>query len=40
MELAVVDLSVSLSEIDTITGKTQLDEDILDAVFSKFCLGK
>lgn len=40
MELAVVDLSVALSEIDAITGKTQLDEDILDAVFSKFCLGK
>ncbi|MCC6546995.1 tRNA uridine-5-carboxymethylaminomethyl(34) synthesis GTPase MnmE [Candidatus Sumerlaeota bacterium] len=40
LELVVVDLSVALSEIDSITGKTQLDEEILDAIFSRFCLGK
>lgn len=39
-EFIVVDLANALSELDSITGKGDLDEDILDAVFSTFCLGK
>ncbi len=39
-EFIVVDLQSALSEIDSILGKSDLDEEILDAVFSTFCLGK
>ncbi len=39
-EFIVVDLSGTLSEMDAILGRQELDEEILDAVFSTFCLGK
>lgn len=39
-EFVVVDLAEALSQLDTITGLRELDEDILDAVFTTFCLGK
>jgi tRNA modification GTPase len=39
-DLVVIDLQAALSEIDSILGRTDLDEDILDAVFATFCLGK
>ncbi len=39
-ELVVVDLATALSHLDSITGKGELDEDILDVIFSSFCLGK
>lgn len=39
-EFVVVDLAEALSQLDTITGLRELDEDILDAIFTTFCLGK
>jgi len=39
-EFVVLDLALALSEIDALLGKGSLDEDILDAVFSTFCIGK
>lgn len=39
-ELIVLDLAEALSRIDSVTGAGSLDEDILDAIFSTFCLGK
>jgi tRNA modification GTPase len=39
-EFIVVDLQQALSEIDAVLGKQQLDEEILDLIFSQFCLGK
>ncbi|MBI1292316.1 tRNA uridine-5-carboxymethylaminomethyl(34) synthesis GTPase MnmE [bacterium] len=39
-ELIVLDLATALSQIDSVTGIQSLDEDVLDAIFSTFCLGK
>lgn len=39
-ELVVVDLQTAISSLDTITGRRELDEEILDMIFSRFCLGK
>ncbi len=39
-ELIVIDLQTALSQLDLITGNDQLDEEILDLIFSTFCLGK
>lgn len=39
-EYVVIDLAAALSEIDRVTGRQELDEDVLDAIFSTFCLGK
>jgi tRNA modification GTPase len=38
-EMALIDLYDGLSHLNTLTGDT-LTEDILDRVFSKFCVGK
>ena len=38
-EFVTADLRASLSELGTILG-TNVGEDILTAIFSKFCLGK
>jgi tRNA modification GTPase len=40
LEFIVVDLAECLSRIDAITGEGELDEAILDVIFSTFCLGK
>ncbi len=39
-EFVVVDLTEAVAAIDRITGHAELDEDVLDAIFSTFCLGK
>lgn len=39
-EYVATDLAEALSQLDSILGLGNLDEDILDAVFSTFCLGK
>lgn len=39
-EFIVVDLVEAIAALDRITGRTALDEDVLDAIFGKFCLGK
>jgi len=39
-EFLVVDLTEAIAALDTITGRATLDEDVLDAIFSTFCLGK
>ncbi|MCC5875872.1 MAG: tRNA uridine-5-carboxymethylaminomethyl(34) synthesis GTPase MnmE [Candidatus Sumerlaeia bacterium] len=39
-EFVVMDLQEVLSQLDAVTGLRELDEDILDVVFSTFCLGK
>ncbi len=39
-ELLVVDLTEAVAALDLITGRQSLDEDVLDAIFSTFCLGK
>jgi tRNA modification GTPase len=38
-EFALVDLRMALSELGAITGETGTD-DLLDGIFSKFCIGK
>ncbi len=38
-EFALVDLRRSLNELGAITGETQV-EDLLDEIFSRFCIGK
>jgi tRNA modification GTPase len=38
-ELVLIDLYAGLSDLNALTGET-LTEDILDRVFSKFCVGK
>jgi tRNA modification GTPase len=40
VELALADMQLALSHLDAITGRQGLDEDILDALFATFCLGK
>lgn len=39
-EFLVVDLTEAVDALDSITGRSGLDEDVLDAIFSTFCLGK
>lgn len=39
-ELAAADLTTALAALDALLGLQSLDEDVLDAVFSTFCLGK
>lgn len=39
-EFLAVDLTDAIARLDGITGRQQLDEDVLDAIFSTFCLGK
>lgn len=39
-ELVSVDLREALESLGGITGDADLSEDILDAIFSSFCLGK
>ncbi len=39
-EFIVVDLTEAVASLDLITGRGELDEDVLDAIFSTFCLGK
>lgn len=39
-ELLVVSLTEAIGSLDTITGRQGLDEDVLDAIFATFCLGK
>jgi len=39
-EFIVVDLVEATAALDQITGKAELDEDVLDQIFSTFCLGK
>lgn len=39
-ELLVVDLTEAAASLDSITGRQVLDEDVLDAIFATFCLGK
>ncbi len=39
-ELIAVDLRESLESLGAITGHTDLSEDILDSIFSRFCVGK
>jgi tRNA modification GTPase len=39
LELVVEDLNFCINELDKITSKTTKD-DVLDAVFSSFCVGK
>ena len=38
-DLLAVDLTAALTAIGTITGET-VDEDLLAAIFSRFCIGK
>jgi tRNA modification GTPase len=38
-ELAVLDLRVALDELGKVVGLTVTD-DILDVIFSRFCIGK
>ena len=40
VELVSVDLTGALSAMDSVLGLDSLDEDVLDAVFATFCLGK
>ncbi|MDK2971871.1 MAG: tRNA modification GTPase [Candidatus Sumerlaeota bacterium] len=39
-EFIAVDLTDAIARLDAITGRQSLDEDVLDAIFSTFCLGK
>ncbi|MEQ8821506.1 MAG: tRNA uridine-5-carboxymethylaminomethyl(34) synthesis GTPase MnmE [Sumerlaeia bacterium] len=39
-EFVVVDLTEAIAQLDAITGRQGLDEDVLDQIFSTFCLGK
>jgi tRNA modification GTPase len=39
-EFIVVDLTAAIAQIDDLTGRNTLDEDVLDQIFSRFCLGK
>jgi tRNA modification GTPase len=39
-EFIALDLADAISRIDSITGHGSLDEEVLDAIFSTFCLGK
>jgi tRNA modification GTPase len=39
-EFIVVDLTAAIGQIDDLTGRNTLDEDVLDQIFSRFCLGK
>jgi tRNA modification GTPase len=39
-EFIVVDLTEAIAGIDAVTGREGLDEEVLDAIFSTFCLGK
>lgn len=39
-EFIVVDLTAAVDQLDRITGRQGLDEDVLDAIFATFCLGK
>ncbi len=40
VELIAADLTGALAAIDSVLGLESLDEDVLDAVFATFCLGK
>jgi tRNA modification GTPase len=39
-EFLALDLAEGMTHIDSITGRGGLDEEVLDAIFSQFCLGK
>lgn len=39
-EFILVDLTEAIGALDSITGRQTLDEDVLDQIFSTFCLGK
>ena len=39
-DLLSIDLKEAIEHVGTITGKIDADNDILDAIFSKFCIGK
>jgi tRNA modification GTPase len=39
-EFAVIDLSTALSHLSQLTGHGDLNEEVLDLIFSTFCLGK
>jgi tRNA U34 5-carboxymethylaminomethyl modifying GTPase MnmE/TrmE len=39
-EFLALDLAEAIAQLDVITGRGGLDEEILDAIFSQFCLGK
>lgn len=39
-EFLLVDLTEAVAQLDLITGRQGLDEDVLDELFSTFCLGK
>ena len=39
-DLLSVDLKESINQIGSITGKIDIDQDILGSIFSKFCIGK
>jgi len=39
-DLLSVDLNEAILNISIITGKIDIDQDILGSIFSKFCIGK
>jgi len=39
LELAALDLRIAANAVGEIVGKTTID-DLLDAIFSQFCIGK
>ncbi len=39
-EFIALDLADAIGRLDSITGRGGLDEEVLDAIFSQFCLGK
>jgi tRNA modification GTPase len=39
-DLLSIDLKEAIEYVGTITGKIDADNDILDTIFSQFCIGK
>jgi tRNA modification GTPase len=39
-ELVTQDIKIALRYLGSITGEIDVDKDILNSIFSKFCIGK
>jgi tRNA U34 5-carboxymethylaminomethyl modifying GTPase MnmE/TrmE len=39
LEFSAENIKAAVNELDAITGR-QVDDDVIDAIFSKFCIGK